>query len=94
MTLRWTLQALQNLNEAYEYIEIDNPGAATRIVDRIEAAVGRLRMFPQIGRPAPRPKTRELVIARTPFIAVYRVQNEEVVILSILHGARNWKEEL
>jgi addiction module RelE/StbE family toxin len=92
--LIWTTPALKNLSEAHDYIEIDNPGAAKRMATRIESAVNRLRMFPQIGRPSQRPKTRELVIAGTPFIAVYTVQEEQVFILAILHGARNWKEEL
>jgi len=34
--------------------------------------------------------TRELVISQTPFIAVYRVLREEVLILRVLRGARRW----
>ena len=34
-------------------------------------------------------RTRELVLAR-PFLAVYEVADEEVQILRILHGARQW----
>jgi hypothetical protein len=33
--------------------------------------------------------TRELVLTR-PFLAVYEVREEEVQILRILHGARQW----
>ena len=89
--LVWTKPALNHLREAHDYIEIDSPGAAARLIDRIEIAINRLRMFPQMGRPSARPDTRELVIPQTPFIAVYLVRQETVFILAILHGARNWK---
>ena len=34
--------------------------------------------------------TRELVIPRLPYIIVYQVLEERVVILNVLHGARRW----
>ena len=36
--------------------------------------------------------TRELVIARTPFVVVYRVRQkpERVEIIRVLHGAQKW----
>jgi toxin ParE1/3/4 len=36
--------------------------------------------------------TRELVIAGTPFIVVYRVFGNSLRILSVIHGARRWPE--
>jgi toxin ParE1/3/4 len=45
--------------------------------------------FPNRGRPGRVQGTRELVLAR-PFLAVYEVAEEEVQILRILHGAREW----
>jgi len=39
--------------------------------------------------------TRELVIARTPYVVAYTVdpQIDTVIILRVLHGARQWPEE-
>jgi hypothetical protein len=34
--------------------------------------------------------TRELVIGRSPFIAVYRIKGKRIEILRILHGAQQW----
>jgi toxin ParE1/3/4 len=39
-----------------------------------------------IGRPGRVSGTRELAISGTPYLAVYRVQNNRVEILRILHG--------
>jgi plasmid stabilization system protein ParE len=48
-----------------------------------------LRAFPNRGRPGRVQGTRELVLMR-PFLAVYEVHEEEVQVLRILHGARQW----
>ena len=37
--------------------------------------------------------TRELVISKTPYIAVYRIIAEAIVVLRILHGAQQWPDE-
>ena len=92
MKIDWTVPALQHIREAREYIEIDNPTAATRQIDRIEAAVNLLRAFPMMGRAGRRAGTRELPVPGTPYILVYRVKQESVQMLAVLHGSRDWQE--
>ena len=94
MKVRWTEEALHHLNEAYDYIQLDKPSAAARMADLIEAATNHLALFPAMGRPSKRPETRELAIAGTPFILVYRVKNSMLEILALYHGARNWQKRL
>jgi toxin ParE1/3/4 len=94
MKVRWTEEALQHLHEAYDYIEMDKPSAAARMADLIESAAKQLGLFPEIGRPSKRAKTRELAIPGTPFILVYRVTNAAVEILALYHGAQNWQKRL
>jgi toxin ParE1/3/4 len=57
----------------------------------IEASANHLRAFPMIGRVGRRAGTRELPIPATPYMLVYRVKEEGVQILAVLHGARNYK---
>jgi toxin ParE1/3/4 len=38
--------------------------------------------------------TRELVIARTPYIVAYRIERLAVVVLRVLHGAQRWPTAL
>ncbi len=92
MKIEWTAPAVQHIREAREYIEIDNPAAATRQIDRIEAAVNLLRAFPMMGRAGRRAGTRELPVPGTPYILVYRVKQESVQMLAVLHGARDWQD--
>lgn len=92
MKVEWTVVALGHLREAREYIEIDNPAAAARQIDQIEAAANHLRAFPMMGRIGMRAGTRELPVPGTPYILVYRVKQTTVQMLAVLHGARDWRK--
>jgi plasmid stabilization system protein ParE len=35
-----------------------------------------------------------LVISRTPYIAAYRIADDTVRILRVLHGAQQWPEQM
>jgi toxin ParE1/3/4 len=90
LILRYTRQALADLDEARAFITLDRPAAAQAIGERLRSAVEALRMFPERGRPGRVPETRELVVPGTPFIVAYRVAGQEIWILGIIHGARCW----
>ena len=90
MNLVWTATAAQNRDEQLTYIGQDNPSAAMRLDLEIDAQIGNLQTYPEIGRIGRIPETRELVISRTPFIAVYRIRQNTVQILRLLHGAQQW----
>jgi plasmid stabilization system protein ParE len=90
MKIRWMPLAEQDLDAAYAYVCQDNPPAAARLVRRIFEAVEMLGRYPSAGHPGRVPATRELSIARTPYIVVYRPTENEIQVLSVLHGARRW----
>ena len=90
MRLRWSEAALKDRDEIFDYIERDSPQTASEVDVRIREQARSLRGFPAAGRPGRVRGTRELVISRTPYIAVYRVRRDEVVILRVLRGTRSW----
>jgi addiction module RelE/StbE family toxin len=90
MLIRWMPLAQQDLDAAYEYIRQDNPKAAWRVVGRVFQAVEMLSRYPSAGHAGRVPATRELAIARTPFIVVYRHTQNEIQVLAVIHGARRW----
>lgn len=49
-----------------------------------------LREHPQVGRGGRVKGTREMVIAGTDYIAVYRLDAAGVTVLRVLHAARQW----
>jgi toxin ParE1/3/4 len=61
--LVWTPQAREDLIEIYSYIGLDNPSAAERIFDAVQAKAELLVEYPRIGvrRPDIRPSTRMLI---------------------------------
>jgi toxin ParE1/3/4 len=82
----WSPLARTRLREIRAYVARDKPEAAERLAMRIVAMVEVLRNHPYLGRAAAETGIRELVIGGTPFIALYRVQGERVVISTIWHG--------
>ena len=89
----WSAEAIDDLIALRAYIaDVDNAAAqriALRIIDTVEKLLSENA---DIGRPGRVPGTRELVIAKTPFIVPYRLQGETLQILRVLHGARRWPE--
>lgn len=90
MSLRWTTPARSDLTGILDYIADDDPAAALAAIDRIEATAQRLADFPLSGREGSVPDTRELPVPGLPFVIIYSVQEANVEVLRILHGARQW----
>ncbi len=88
MRVRWLRGALANLDAIGEYIARDNSAAADRMVRTIHGAVENLRQFPAMGRPGRVMGTRELVIPGTPYIVPYRIRDNDVEVLRVLHASR------
>jgi toxin ParE1/3/4 len=64
------------------------------LVTRIVEAIETLCDHPHLGRPGRVAGTRELVIAETPYVVPYRVVDDGVEILAVIHGARRWPDRL
>ena len=91
MILRWLPKAIANRDSQIERIATDNPIAAISQGDEIEKQVMALVGAPPIsGRPGRKPGTRELVISKTPFIAVFRIKGRIIEIIRLLHSSLNW----
>ena len=87
MRVVWTATALEDVRAARDYIHERNPLAARRIAEDLLAAGDSLTDFPYRGRPGRTVGTRELVIVR-PYIIVYEVGEDRVLILRVWHGAQ------
>lgn len=87
--LIWTEPALADLEALADYIALDNPAAACRLVGRVFENVERLERFPHSGkRPSelPRSPYREIVVA--PCRVFYRVEGDAVFLLYVMRAER------
>ena len=85
--------AARDLDDIFDWISKDNPSAAAELVRRIRVRINRLAIagLTHIGRPGLVERTRELV--EPPYIIVYSVDEaaDEIMVISVMHGARNRK---
>ena len=92
MKLRYTPRARLDLAEIHDYIAQENPQAARQVVAIIRKAAEVLTQNPLVGRAGRIAGTRELTVGRFPFMLAYRVDADEIQILSVIHTARMWPE--
>ena len=90
MKIRWSRLAAADLIGIIEFIQQDSPDASLRVGREICKAVADLGKFPNLGRAGRVQGTRELPVPPLPFIVVYRLKDERVEIVRILHGAQRW----
>lgn len=85
--------ALDDLEELVLYISKDSKRNAMEIHDRIVQLANKLETFPKLGIQVPDKKMRERgfrMIAVQKSLLFYKVYPEEVAILRVLHGARDY----
>jgi toxin ParE1/3/4 len=89
LSLRFSSRAQSQLAAIQAYISEYNPRAAVRVGAAIREAAEVLRYFPFAGRAGRSSGTREWVVRGQPYVLVYEVDAERVVILGVFHGAQD-----
>ena len=93
MRVRWTRKALDNLDNAVEFISADKPTAAATVALKIWNASQMLTEQPGMGRPGRVSGTRELVIPGLPYILPYLEKDGTVFILRVMHTSMRWPKK-
>lgn len=89
----WALPALVDLDDIAEWIALDKPEAARKLVQKVFHVVERLERFPESGRIPPELAEtiyREVIVG--PCRVFYRVDKEEVFIVHIMRGERQLRK--
>jgi len=90
MKVRFTLEALRHIAGIQFYIETRNPHGASRITTRILDEAERLGEFPLLGHPGIVPGTFEWTVSGLPYVIVHEIEpDDQVIVLAVLHGARD-----
>lgn len=88
--LRWTLEALDWLENIQRYIAQDNPQAAENVVAGILQKAEVLTDFPDIGtrlRIVPEGEVRMILYGHYRIAYLYRNDTNLIEILGVFHGA-------
>jgi toxin ParE1/3/4 len=94
----WTNVAENDLKEIIEYISINNPLNALKILQKIKNKALNLYTLPERGRVVPElqeqgiSQYRELVIP--PWRLIYRIAEREIYVLSVLDSRQNVEDIL
>lgn len=91
MKIRWLLRASNSLEAIVDFVAQDNPSAADILAKKIRNATVSLKDFPEMGKPGRIAGTRELIVPSTPYIIPYRIREDEVQILHVVHASRKWE---
>ena len=93
--IRWLKQAEHELDEIWRFVAEDSPQNASAIIVRLVKAARDLGDDPRIGHVVPEFNQIEIrEYAVWPFRLVYRVDESGIVILAIVHGAREMPAEV
>lgn len=90
-------EAMNDLDEIFDYILLDNPIAAENMLEKIYSSLQKLTFFPKAGV-----RLNHTIIKHYAFrmivielyVAFYRVIDEKVYIYRILHGSRDYLQIL
>ncbi len=94
----WTNVAENDLKEIIDFISVDSPQNALRILKSIKQKASSLYTFPERGRIVPElqgqgiSQYRELIIP--PWRLMYRIDERKVYVLSVIDSRRNVEDIL
>lgn len=93
--IRYTRDAVNDLDSIFDYIADDNRKAAARLLERIENSILKLVNNPRLGSvllsndlSLIEPGYRRIIVK--PYIIFYRIGKDEIFIARVLHGRQDW----
>lgn len=87
--IRWSPEALRDLDSIAQFIAQDSPANAAKVVQKILSTARSLNRFPHLGMAVPEvqnPEIRQRVIFH--YRLIYRVLSDGIEIVSIIHAKR------
>lgn len=89
LRLRYTPQALAELDDILAYVGERSPQGARNVQRRIQTVIGLIAEYPAVGQMTSLPTLRRMVVLPYPYLVFYEVTETEVIIIGVRHGARD-----
>ena len=84
-TVRFSDEAENDLADAVEWYEGQEPGLGLTLIAHVEAAVELIVTHPAMGTLTGPGTVRRVLVKRFPYAVYYLQQSEHVVVVAILH---------
>jgi addiction module RelE/StbE family toxin len=95
MRVHWTYNAVDHLVNIYEYISLNSPTYARRMVDRITRRSEQIGDQPYSGRKVPEYEAEDIrELIEKPYRIIYRVKQDQIDVLAVIHGARLMPDDI
>lgn len=94
MRIRWTDEALHDLEEilAYYHLEV-SPRVAEVVEKRIIGEIESLPPYPERIRESDRiPGARELVVNKLPYVVFVQIRDDAIIVLNVVHTKRRFPD--
>jgi toxin ParE1/3/4 len=88
MSVRYTRDALYDLDQISSYLAEHDPAVAAALLDAVESVVARLTRFPMSAQTTEMPGIRTAPVLRYPYIVFYSVETGDITIHYVRHAAR------
>jgi len=87
--VKWTPQAIDDLDAICLFIARDSPQMASIFAERAFRAMDRVENYPRLGRVVPElgiEDIREIILGS--YRLIYRIRLDEIQVVTVHHGAR------
>ena len=89
MRIRWTPAEAKDLQHINDYLKDHHPHYRQPTMRRLYETIHSLKALPYRGQAGRENGTREILFPPLPYVAVYRVKEENIEVIRIYHGAQD-----
>ena len=96
MNLRFLAVAQQELDEAYNWYEMQSAGLGRQLISEVLVAAKRISRFPESCHEIAT-DIRRCLVSRFPYALIYRIDGNELFVLAVMHQHRKpsyWQERM
>jgi plasmid stabilization system protein ParE len=93
----WLPEAAEDLQQIFDFIAQTSPAYAGSMIGRVLDAVENLEQFPGMGHPVTEIRIKGVALRELsvpPYRVVYRLRDDRVIILAVVHGARQLRKAI
>jgi toxin ParE1/3/4 len=90
MNIILSTKAKFNLKHIYNYIAKENVIGAKKTLDKLYNIIELIAQQPYIGIVGRVENTREFFIPQTNYFIIYKIENNNLYIMNVIHSARNY----